>query len=347
VYVADSTNNRIEKFDGSGTFSRTWGWGVDDGTNAFQVCTSSCQAGILGGGAGQLDSLTGLATDSSSNVYAGDFGNNRIQRFSPTGSFIDTWGKGVDQSTGGDLCTALSGHTCGAGSSGSADGQFSGPAGLSVGPSDVIYVADQDNARVQKFNAPGAFAWKSGTLGSKGLYGTGLFLDVATGPGGKVFTSHAQTNEVQQLTPLGASLRSWGAFGTGDGEFDGAVAVAVDDGGGSYVVDESNSRIEQFDSGGTLVRMWGWGVDDGTNSFQTCTSSCEAGIAGSGDGQFNDPMGIGLDSTGNVYVADTGNDRVQKFTSDGNFQMQFGAHGAGNGQFNGVKDVAVDSLGFV
>jgi hypothetical protein len=93
--------------------------------------------------------------------------------------------------------------------------------------------------------------------------------------------------------------------------------------------------------------MWGWGVDDGTNSFQTCTSSCEAGIAGSGDGQFNDPMGIGLDSTGNVYVADTGNDRVQKFTSDGNFLMQFGAHGAGNGQFNGAKDVAVDSLGFV
>src|SRR3990172_6837842 len=69
------------------------------------------------------------------------------------------------------------------------------------------------------------------------------------------------------------------------------------------------------------------------------------GTDGSGDGEFADPQGVAVDSTGNIYVADTDNDRIQKFNSNGNFILTFGTLGFGNGQFDGPQGVAVDSTG--
>jgi hypothetical protein len=69
----------------------------------------------------------------------------------------------------------------------------------------------------------------------------------------------------------------------------------------------------------------------------------EWGAAGAGDGQFNQPSGIAVDSAGDVYVADTANHRIQKFDDQGNFLLKLGAQGSGAGQFNAPKGVAVDS----
>lgn len=71
------------------------------------------------------------------------------------------------------------------------------------------------------------------------------------------------------------------------------------------------------------------------------------GTNGKGNGQFNLPGGIDVDSAGNIYVADSGNDRVQKFAGDGTFLAQWGAFGSGTGQFFSPKGVAVDSFGNV
>src|SRR5713226_3775049 len=71
------------------------------------------------------------------------------------------------------------------------------------------------------------------------------------------------------------------------------------------------------------------------------------GSFGSGDGQFNLPDGLGVDSSGNVYVADAGNSRIQKFTSGGAFITKWGGLGSGDGQFNIPEGVAVDSSGNV
>ncbi len=71
------------------------------------------------------------------------------------------------------------------------------------------------------------------------------------------------------------------------------------------------------------------------------------GSWGSGDGQFISPAGVAVDSSGNVYVADTGNHRIQKFTSDGHFVTKCGVEGSGDGQFRNPADVAVDSSGNV
>ena len=71
------------------------------------------------------------------------------------------------------------------------------------------------------------------------------------------------------------------------------------------------------------------------------------GSQGSGNGQFQYPYGIAIDSFGNVYVADSANHRIQKFTSEGGFITKWGSQGSGNGQFRTPYDVAIDSSGNV
>jgi tetratricopeptide (TPR) repeat protein len=71
------------------------------------------------------------------------------------------------------------------------------------------------------------------------------------------------------------------------------------------------------------------------------------GNSGTGDKQFNNLRLIAVDSSGNVYVADSGNHRIQKFTSSGSFLATWGSQGTGNGQFNGPRGIAVDGSGNV
>jgi uncharacterized delta-60 repeat protein len=71
------------------------------------------------------------------------------------------------------------------------------------------------------------------------------------------------------------------------------------------------------------------------------------GASGNGNGQFVRPYGLALDSSGYIYVAEVGNDRVQRFTSDGTYVSQWGTEGTGNGQFNSPLGIAVDSAGYV
>lgn len=71
------------------------------------------------------------------------------------------------------------------------------------------------------------------------------------------------------------------------------------------------------------------------------------GGPGSGDGQFNYPLGIAADGAGNVYVVDAGNNRIQKFASDGTYLTQWGGSGTGNGQFTSPAGVGVSADGVV
>jgi hypothetical protein len=71
------------------------------------------------------------------------------------------------------------------------------------------------------------------------------------------------------------------------------------------------------------------------------------GSTGTGNGQFSDPSDAAIDSSGDVYIADWGNNRIQKFTSDGTFITAWGSEGTGNGQLDGPDGIAVDSSGNV
>src|SRR5262245_27795353 len=84
--------------------------------------------------------------------------------------------------------------------------------------------------------------------------------------------------------------------------------------------------------------------------FETCIASCRSGIQGEGNGQFNNPIDVAVDGSGNVLVADWGNTRIQKFTNTGTFRTKWGSPGSGDGQFDWPVDptgVAVDGSGNV
>src|SRR5262249_24037227 len=127
--------------------------------------------------------------------------------------------------------------------------------------------------------------------------------------------------------------RSFGEPGSGPGQLSRPVGIAVDESTGDvYVADRNNHRIEQFDSSGNFVRTWGKEVNQSTGG-DICPVNpadiCQAGVAGDAAGQFEDPEGIGVDNSngpdaGSVYVQDSGNIRIQRFTPDGQFVLMWG-----------------------
>jgi NHL repeat len=129
-------------------------------------------------------------------------------------------------------------------------------------------------------------------------------------------------------TAPGASADSiFGTFGSGAGQTNSPRGIAVDSSNGHlYVADSGNNRIDVFDSSGTFIRAFGWGVDTGAAALQTCTtaSTCQQGLAGGGAGQLSSPQRIAVDSSSHdVYVFD-GNSRVSRFEEGGQFLRAWG-----------------------
>lgn len=87
-----------------------------------------------------------------------------------------------------------------------------------------------------------------------------------------------------------------------------------------------------------------------TSQRFVCENECISykssfGTSGGGNGQFNAPAGNAVDASGNIWVVDSGNNRVQKFNEKGEYVSQFGSAGSGNGQFNAPSDIAIDGNG--
>jgi NHL repeat len=219
VYVADGRNARVSEVDAWGQFVKAWGWGVANGAAELQTCgpeatppTATCLKGIKGSGAGQFAQplgfsllLGGIAVDAIGNVYVGDMENFRIEKFDSEGNFLLMFGGGVNETTGGDVCTAVSGNTCRKGTKGEGDGEFTGGFRnyIAAGPAGTIFVGD-DKGRIQEFEPSGAFKSKiilEGELGGKrvlslAIDGTGNFYVIANG----------DTNHVYKFGPAGALL---------------------------------------------------------------------------------------------------------------------------------------------
>ena len=101
-------------------------------------------------------------------------------------------------------------------------------------------------------------------------------------------TAGACATAPASLRPAPAPARP-GSSGGGAGQLAYPEGVATDSSGDVYVADDDNERIDEFSAAGAFIKAYGWGVSDSASQFETCTSSCQAGISGGGAGQLDDP----------------------------------------------------------
>jgi len=280
----------------------------------------------------------GMAVDSSGNAYVTDYSNHRIRKITPAG-VVST------------LAGRRSGYKDGTGT----DAQFFYPAGVAVDSSGNVYVADTYNHRIRKITPKGGVSTLAGSgRGGRGFAdGTGtdaqFFFpsNVAVDPEGNVYVADASNHRIRKITPKGgvSTIAGDGTPGYTDGT--GTVArfnlpydVTVDSSGNAYVTDFSNHRIRKITPMGMVTTFAGSteGFADGTGT----------------EAQFYHPDGVDVDSEGNVYVADSFNNRIRKITPAGVVSTIAGdgtpgyTDGTGTeAQFYHPAGVAVDSSGNV
>jgi DNA-binding beta-propeller fold protein YncE len=134
-------------------------------------------------------------------------------------------------------------------------------------------------------------------------------MDVAVDSSGNVLVVDSGHQRILKFTNTGGFITIWGTPGSADGQFNSPHGVTVDSSGYVYVADTGNSRIQKFQ----LIKA--------INPCPAGTTQVVAGVCfvtkwgtpGSADGQFMGPGGVSVDSSGHVYVADTGNNRIQVF----------------------------------
>lgn len=284
--------------------------------------TNTIGSAELGQAGGRFNSPRGIAVNqtgaggvAAGTVYVVDSVNQRVQRFSPTGAFVSTWGWNVGGGDEFEVCTKAVECQQGTGAvvEGTADfslpGMLTSPGGIAVDQSTGhVYVTDSSpsNQRISIFSAKGVF---------EGAFGMGVI------DGSVTFQfCTVQTSCKRPAFPLD--------YGGQGGGFPGVIGdLAVDSSGNIYVANTGNRRIDvfaptltaSFVTGVEFVRAFGWGVATEASAFEICTVAveCKQGIAGTGLGQFGgeSPSDVAVDSAGNLFALDRDNKRVQQFDS--------------------------------
>ena len=255
---------------------------------------------------GQFYNPHSIAIDGE-NIYVTDSGNSRIQKFTSDGEFLLSWGTSGDSSARGLSSLA---------------GQFISPTGIAAFE-NFVYVVDEKQFTVQKFDSDGNFVLKWGEYGSKpGQFNMARGIGVDSN--GFVYVADTLNHRIQKFTTDGEFVSSFGKYGYTAGFLNTPVDITFSK-NLIYVSDPGNQKIEKYTSEGTFLKSLDYNFG----------------------GKPIVPAGLVTDPHGDIYFLDPSHQRVLKINSDGKTLTQFGTVGTGKGQFIQPNDIAMDELGYI
>ena len=385
VFVADSGNNRIERFNLEGGEAMQWG--------------------EKGSGLGQFSYPRGVAANESE-VIVSDDDNHRIEKFATEGAFqaaVGTYGTGGEQfgfpygvalDAAGNVyvaddinhrevkLNASLGFLGAWGGFGSKPGQLAFPRALASDSAGDTYVADTANDRVEVFDPNGNYLRTIGTS-ARGPGELTAPRGLSADPTGRLLVSDTVGNRIEVFAAgSDAYVGQWTAAGGHDAGFSSPEGIAVDPRGSVYVADSANARLAHLWGDGTFLGELGGPADlggaqlSGAGSVALASGPDETfvadtahnrvliygpegtlrakwgagggnGAAGHGSGEFNHPEAVAVDGAGNAYVADTSNNRIVKLSPNGVVLTEWGSRGTADGRFHTPTGVAVDAAGDV
>lgn len=285
VYVADSSNHVIRKIAPGGV-----------------VTTLAGQAGFSGssdgtGTAARFNAPSGIAVNSVGTVYVADTFNHTVRVVNSSGSVTTMAGS-----------AGISGTTDGQG----ANARFTYPSGIAVDSGGGVYVADTSNHTIRRIQSDGTVTVFAGSPGLRGaIDGSGTNARfaypnaVAIDSSGNLYVADSFNHAIRKITTFGSVTTLAGSFGVAGSTdapslFNQPSGVAVDSLGNVFVADTFNHSVRRISSVGVVTTIAGY-----------------PGLPGSADGigseaRFNQPYGMAVDSTGNIYVADTRNHIIRR-----------------------------------
>ena len=320
LYIADTDNNRIRMVPPSGTMETYLGTGNPGDVNHPQLSKV------------QVDSPERIAYGLGG-LFIADTGNNKVK-------FVN----GSD-----DISTVAGSGVAGfAGDGGGATGaRLDGPTGVAAGVTGTFpfFVADADNHRVRRV-ASGIINTYAGRAhyGGDGGPGTDAALNrphgLTTDASGNLLIADTENHRIRRLS--GGTITTIGGTGTAGFSGDGGPAtsaqlnspfdVAVDGAGNVYVADTFNNRVRKIDPAGTITTVAGTGT---------------LGFGGDGGPATSAllfwPVGLDVDGSGNLYIADWGNNRIRRVDTSGIITTVAGGGGFGLGGFCGDGGAATSA----
>jgi len=262
----------------------------------------------------RLSQPNGLAADAFGNLFIGDTGNNRVRKVSLGGviSTVAGDGSGSYSGDGGPATNAALNY----------------PIGVAVDASGNLFVAQQYGQRIRKVSTNGVITTFAGN-GNQGFSGDGgpainaslnEACGVALDASGNLLIADYYNNRIRKVDTNGiiTTVAGSGPVGYGTGSYSGdggpatnagvnaPYAVVTDVAGNLFIADTHNNRIRKVDTNGVITTIAGNG---------------NQGYSGDGgpatDAALADPGGVALDSSGNVFIGDNGNNRVRKVDTNG------------------------------
>jgi sugar lactone lactonase YvrE len=315
MYISDSWNNVVRKVNTLGVITTIAGNGYGAGTYGGGFSGDGGQATSA-----ELNFPTGIALDAEGNLYIADEVNYCVRKVNTSGIITTVAGNGTLGFNGdGGQATAA---------------ELGGPAGIAIDAMGNIYIADNNNGRIRKVTTNGIIATIAGN-GNGGYTGDGgqatnaeldepyyILLDAI----GNLYISDTWNNVVRKVNTLGvittiagngykAGTLSGGYSGDGGqataAELSHPEGLVVDAIGNIYISDYSNQRIRMVNTSGIITTIAGSGA---------------AGYNGDGipatTAYLQSPVGVAFDASGNLYIADSDNNRIRKVTIGGTADIE-------------------------